>query len=258
METNTYHHKIKNCDSLDGLFRLWKDKMPQDIMISNQSGEKSLRIDHRNNGFIKDGIVDNKQWGAGNNKKILFVLKEAYGENTDWDMTEWLRDKQPTLPIWKRIAKWTYGLQNTDKNMICPYVRELPDEQRRKALEQIAVINLKKSDGRSASNYSEITAYARADCRELMREFELIDPDIIVCGSTFHTLITEVFGMQPVRRSELCDNYFYRLEAAGKRRLFIDYYHPANHWDDLVNYYGIVNIYQQALIADLKNNLQIL
>ena len=37
------------------------------------------------------------------------------------------------------------------------------------------------------------------------------------------------------------------LNVARKERLFIDYYHPANHWSDLMNYYGLMGIYQQAL-----------
>ena len=51
-----------------------------------------------------------------------------------------------------------------------------------------------------------------------------------------------------------CDNWFYYSDAIGKReRLFIDYYHPANRYPALLNYYGIVNIYQQALIS--RNNI---
>ena len=248
METTVYHDNIKSCGSLCELFSLWKNKNPQNISYDNTA----TRIDHRNYGFVSDGIVDINQWGAGENKKILFVMKEAYGNNKDWDMTEWLRTGHPTLRIWKRIAKWVYGLQNTDNKTICPYVRELNDDQRKRSLDQIAVINLKKSNGDSASDTSEITAYARADSIELMKEFELIDPDIIVCGTTFHILITEVFGMQAFNNSEVCDNYFYWLDVAGKQRLFIDYYHPANHWDNLMNYYGIVCIYQQALLAHTK------
>ena len=252
MEETAYYDKIKSCNSLDELFELWKTKTPQKITFNGKADDTDPQIDHRKNGFIKDGIVDTNQWGIGDNKKILFVMKEAYGENKDWDLTEWLRNVHPTLRMWKRIAKWVYGLQNTDAKTICPYIRDLSDEKRKWALEQIAVINLKKSDGDSRSNISEITSYARADSIELMKEFELIDPDIIVCGTTFHILITEVFGMQPLNSNELCDNYFYRLDVAGKKRLFLDYYHPANHWDDLLNYYGIVNTYQQALLADEK------
>ena len=46
-----------------------------------------------------------------------------------------------------------------------------------------------------------------------------------------------------------CDNWYYYSDViGGKERLFIDYYHPANRYPTLLNYYGLVNIYQQALL----------
>ena len=39
----------------------------------------------------------------------------------------------------------------------------------------------------------------------------------------------------------------FSLNIDGKERLFLDVYHPANRWSDLMNYYTVVNIYQQAL-----------
>ena len=37
--------------------------------------------------------------------------------------------------------------------------------------------------------------------------------------------------------------------------MFIDYYHPANRFPDLLNYYGLVNIYQQAIIENDRKGL---
>ena len=54
---------------------------------------------------------------------------------------------------------------------------------------QIAVLNLKKSGGNSESVYEEIASYAEADREEIIKEFELIDADIIVCGYTFGILM---------------------------------------------------------------------
>lgn len=45
-----------------------------------------------------------------------------------------------------------------------------------------------------------------------------------------------------------CDNWYYYLDVCGRKRLFIDYYHPGNRWPDLINYYGLLGIYQQALL----------
>ena len=89
METDTYYHNLIACDSFDELFRIWKSKSPQEIKYDDKV---MIIIDHQKNGFISDGIVNMIQWGDGDNKKILFVLKEAYGENQEWDLAEWLRD----------------------------------------------------------------------------------------------------------------------------------------------------------------------
>ena len=187
-------------------------------------------------------------WNSGDKKRILFIMKEAYG--SDWDnrtLASWLRMYHPTLPMWRRVARWTYGIQHTDANEIARYKANLTDEQHAESLEQIAILNLKKSNGDSASDYGEIDAYAREDRLEILKEFSLIDPDIVICGSTFGTKLTTVLQKPPLNDSTGNDNWYYFMNVARKERLFIDYYHPANHWSDLMNYYGLMGIYQQAL-----------
>ena len=46
-----------------------------------------------------------------------------------------------------------------------------------------------------------------------------------------------------------CDNWYYWLSIEGLGDvLALDYYHPAVQYPALLTYYGITNIYQQALI----------
>ena len=49
-------------------------------------------------------------------------------------------------------------------------------------------IDLKKSSGESTSVIEEVAAYAQSDREEIIRELQLIDPDIVICGSTFWIL----------------------------------------------------------------------
>lgn len=83
---------------------------------------------------------------------------------------------------------------------------------------------------------------------EILKEFSLIDPDIVICGSTFGTFLTTVMEMPEMNNETRCDNWYYYLDVCGRKRLFIDYYHPGNRWPDLINYYGLLGIYQQALL----------
>src|SRR5690606_18341089 len=41
---------------------------------------------HKDAVFIKDGIINIDKWLAPGNKEILLLLKEAYGEDSDWDL----------------------------------------------------------------------------------------------------------------------------------------------------------------------------
>ena len=235
-----YGDKIKEAKTLDELFELWKNK------------ESDESINHSNDYFIADGIVNEDVWNSNTKKRILYVLKEAYG--TDWGdytLVTWLRDKHPSSKIWNRIAKWTYGLQNTNKSFIQPYKNKLSTNEHNDFLEQIAVMNLKKSKGKSQSDSEEIAFYAKHDSNEIKKEFELIDADVIVCGYTFRPLYKALFENDFENSGiEANENWFYYLEYAGKKRLFIDYYHPSNYWSDLINYYGLIGIYQQALNSD--------
>ncbi len=81
---------------------------------------------------------------------------------------------------------------------------------------------------------------------EIKKEFMLIDPDLVICGNCFRTLNNIVFGLD--NNNEKNENWYYYKEIFGKLRLFLDFYHPGNHWPDLLNYYGLMGIYQQALI----------
>ena len=185
-----YIESINGCRNLDELFLLWKNK-PKGI-VTAKKGE--LTIDHSNSYFIADGIVNPNIWEDTSHKKILYVLKEAYGE--DWGentLASWLGNSHPRVGLWSRVARWTYGLQRTSLNSIRRYKESLTEEEHNEALEAIAVLNLKKSNGKSCSDYDEIAAYAKFDKEEIQKEFELIDADIVVCGSTFKTLWYSVF-----------------------------------------------------------------
>lgn len=205
--------------------------------------------------FISDGVVNESNWLAADNKRILFVLKEAYSHSgtKNWSLTKWLSEAEDHSKIWKRVVEWTYGIYNTTETRIAKYSPNIYDENK-DLIQRIAVLNLKKSKGKSRSNYDEIRKYARDDREEIKRETEIISPQIIVCGSTLAPLDEEVYDNK-IRGGKKCDNWFYyTTEITGEEILVIDYYHPAVQWAALANYYAVANIYQQALLE--KNRLE--
>ena len=96
-------------------------------------------------------------------------------------------------------------------------------------LKKVAVINIKKSDGKSKSNNKDIIQYAEYDAEEILREIEIINPDIIVCGYTIGPLNAALKKMDPTfiqfksNKETTSENYHY----VWKNRIVIDYYHPA-------------------------------
>ena len=240
--------EVQNCKTIDELMIHWKNKTPYETAYIHEKEKYNLTIDHKNNFFIPDGIIDENAWNTlPLGKKVLFVLKEAYEDNHDrssWALNDELREHGPWSSIWNRVCEWVYGIVNSTVDAVegyCVLDKELMNLYLRKS----AVVNIKKSSGGHSSVYGEISAYADADAEEIIKEIELIDPDIIICGSTFGD-INRITGNTMVKGSN--DNWFYYSNIiGGKERLFIDYYHPANRYPALLNYYGIVGIYQQAL-----------
>lgn len=238
---------IYACKTEKELFQLWKTKDKYDTYFVESNTKIEITINHRNV-FIEDGIINPEIWkDKTSGKHILFILKEAYGGEGDWSLSEEVKKNAPWSAVWNRIVEWTYGISLTTVNTIARYEpSKISLEKPNPWLNQIAVLNIKKSGGKSQSYYGEIAAYADYDSAEIIRQIEIINPDIIVCGATFGD-VNRIMG-NPCQKGE-CDNWYYYSDAIGNReRLFIDYYHPANRYPALLNYYGIVSIYQQALL----------
>lgn len=216
------------------LFSEWKIKTePEDIC-------------HRDKVFISDGVVCPEQWFK---QKIrpLFLLKEAYDGTSDWSLVSdhLLLKNRKMSHLWLNVCRWTEGLMNTTSTEIPEFQAELGYQNYgNETLKQIAVVNVKKSDGKCSSKMEEINRYAECDQDELQKELELCDPTIIVCGYTISSLN---IILQKNIKKVYNDHWFYWIELNDHPVLVIDYYHPANYYPDLLNYYGLMNIYQCAL-----------
>ena len=103
-------------------------------------------------------------------------------------------------------------------------------------IDRIAVVNVKKSNGGSKSEYEDLKKYALEDRLEIKRELEIIQPDIIVCGNNL-SLLKLVLG-EELQNDDTWDN----MLALWKGTLVLDYYHPAVHYPNRVNYYALMAI----------------
>lgn len=223
------------------------------LNYKNESAElferwKNTKL-HKEKIFVSDGIVCPETW-FNSVKRPLYLLKEAYGGNNDWSLTgDYLTKEDNNNSItWRRISLWTKGLLNTTKEHLELFNPE--DEEfkkfNNKYLRNIAVINVKKSSGQKSSSYDEIVDYAQKDKEYLLKQLQICDPNIIICGYTIAAL-KEILGydIKAVNNNHL----YYFVELNGHGVMVLDYWHPANQFPDIMNYYGLMNVYQQALMA---------
>lgn len=200
---------------------------------------------HKDAVFIKDGIINIDKWLAPGNKKILLFLKEAYGENNDWDLCDLICNKWkgPKFKIWWTVSYWLYALQKTTKDFI-PLMPSNKDEygQCKELLFSSAVVNIKKSSGKSASDVDDLKNYWDSDKDLVLDQVAMINPDIILCGGTMEFIKPEWEEQGVIERVE---NTEWIYEVGN--RLVIDYWHPASQLSQQLCYYTLAHLYQRTL-----------
>lgn len=235
--------------AIENLFSEWRKRKNSD-----------LHIDHSTN-FIEDGVICPETWFS-QSIRPLFLLKEAYDGDADHaDLRKHITrliskdDKTPSITL-KRVAEWASGIFSTNEKTIKPFSHFETQENILEIFKQIAIVNIKKSNGQSSSNAEDIANYANFDAEQLKAEITLCDPTIIICGNTGSTnsILNTIF------KENICytkgnphyeENLYYTFYLNNHMVLVLDYWHPAAiSFPDLLKYYGLMGIYQQALITN--------
>lgn len=171
--------------------------------------------------FFRDGVLSNEAWSTAT-PKVLFLLKESYG---DWHGIEGPINiyNGKNRKFWWNIVRWKYlinHLVNHNEIADFPKKEDLPEVSMKDGfLDDIAYVNVKKSIGTSKSNNNEIQNYARKDKAFLAEQIDAINPDIILCGSTFWSYHVVYDGNNTMQ--QVSD----RVHVHGDR-VVLDYYHP--------------------------------
>lgn len=190
--------------------------------------------------FIRDGIVNEDWWMQEQSvPKVCFFLKEARTDQEEgYNLVKDLYTYEP-WKLWQRVAVWTQAIQLSFSGE-CPYDEDKIKMKSHEAVRQTAVVNVKKSNGLAESTEEDLWQYVKDDKDLLKKELEIVNPDIIVCGYTFG-MLSEVLGEELER-----DNTSDTMYAFWKDKLVIDYYHPACHYPNRVNYYALMSICRLA------------
>lgn len=119
----------------------------------------AIEIDHANTVFIRDGVVCPELWFAQRTRP-LFLLKEAYNGDGDWDLaSDHLLTSNSASRMWRRVSHWTYALLNTTAEELVPYDPGLDvSKYGNDYLRRIAVVNVKRAAARTTQIWTRYAA----------------------------------------------------------------------------------------------------
>jgi hypothetical protein len=197
---------------------------------------------HLDKGFIWDGIICPERWD-NIPRKILFINKEAYdGTEPDpdgFDLRSAIRSwGGPRGKTYGAVAALAFGLHRASIDRLAQFPRwdTTPYESFREPLLASAVMNIKKSGGKSSSDTHDLESYVKRDGHYIRRQVDIINPHIIICGAIWH-LIKHLWP----DATEIYDSVF-----VADGRTCIAFWHPANRADEQMKYYAFAALVQNA------------
>ena len=141
--------------------------------------------------LILDGISDINAYCASA-PKIMWILKEAYGKGTDWDIWDGYESLEQTLnsPTWQVMMYTLYGIRTGKHFNHMPRLNNKMLDM----LKGIAYININKyaAESRSGSMQQAFEKWQNV----LIRQIECYAPDVIIFGNTFSLFEAEDFAKE--------------------------------------------------------------
>ena len=220
------------------------------------SQEAPYSIDHEPpfGRFVRDGVVNMDEWKK-QKLRVCMILPEASGfddleKNPDTpDVAALWNEKGSFTAMMLMLATWTRAVQDS---VIAPvtYPKKSIYKHKHELIRSIAVVNLKKSDGKLQPNYDILKNFLREDAAEIRQELEIIRTNIILCCVDFKNLIgarpaeeTEETKRQAVFYDDEVEKIGSRTYKWGKNKLIFNLWTPAQKYkpasSKLLNYYTV-------------------
>lgn len=164
--------------------------------------EKQSEKVNANLPYIRDGAVDIKIWRSSS-IRILYILKEPY--DLTYPLTEWLADASDSgyysksHKMWNSVLYWTKTIKNQFLNGGEDAFERKPDHQ---LMKEIAVVNIKKYDGRSSSENEDLATYFNRHWESIKGQINKLQPTFIVCGGTYDIVRNKLIdSAMPIEKS---------------------------------------------------------
>jgi len=244
---------LRKTDSLEELFGKWYKEQTECTDEKLLKYAKTSGISLKS--FCEDGAVCMDEWRNAKGKRVLYILKEANGSNASKEengkcvgtygdpSSFWVKEclgqgSCTSLPkLVEKLVNAQYLLEQKEKGIkgedLCPFDFGGKDKIH---TGQMAFMNLNKMGGASGTYESYLSSYIRVFKNFIIREIELLDPDIIVCGGTYDRLRDNVYTTQEERRI-----------LTEHRPLTIRLTHPS-YWKNSKITYGMKEIKSDSLV----------
>lgn len=146
----------------------------------------------RKYGLNFDGVINEKSYNESK-VKILYVLKESWGNDKDYSIIEGLNEticanhgvfgtETRSQTMFYRLAEWSYAIENNIFNYdtVCEKLNE--KESKQSPLCKVGYINVSKEISEDEkSNWKKLKAIFDKNKSLLKEQIELIEPDLIIC-----------------------------------------------------------------------------
>lgn len=214
--------------------------------------DKEIRAEYGNEAIV-DGIVNMSKYRE-TYPKILWILKEANWSHhkdckpaeNDYNHRAFLKNVA-CYDKWKNTFKLviacSFGIMYKPKEMQMPVVDEEASINGIKVMHNIALINVKKTAGVSASNDAEISEAYKSHRELLLKQIKQINPDVIINCSRVWDLTKELGkGMEklPIPKGNQARGFY------NNEKLVIEYNHPntrgnqtdKSYYNDIIKCYN--------------------
>lgn len=198
--------ELKKYTSIDALLDAWEKDLQNEVKV-----------------FIRDGIVCEEEYAQPH---VLFLMRDMNAKEK-YDLRKELYSTGSGWKTWNNAARWSIALQTGSET----YPLEI---DRCAEMRKVAVVNIKKEAGGARANKAALQTAAEQYGAYTLREIELCDPEIIVCGGfgnagilkgyIFKNLSGEWLELPAVNFD--CVWWYYFATINGKQVPVIDFCHP--------------------------------
>lgn len=193
-----------------------------------------------------DGIVDEQTYEK-QNVKVVFLLKDAnpdsYKDGNAYvhlDLNRTANTDDPkeikiSSVTWRNVCRWAKIIEKPQcAELDCYENGDYNVEEMRKYLNNIAVINIKKTFGKGVNENKEEYSLELVDAIEsyyglVEDEIEMINPNLVVCGGTFEYILPCYYPDKKERKDSvkiLSSGARYFMDKKG--RTFLEFDHPGS------------------------------